>query len=357
MERDKLKTQDILVLALAVVTIIVCLLVVIPSFSQRNDMSALVTAAPATPAPTVEPTPEPTAEPTPEPTPEPDLNEEASRAMLDDMTTEEKVWQLFLATPESVAGVDLVTISGDGMQAGLESQPVGGLVYSNDNIEDETQLQEMLAGAQERSRTALFLAYDKSAGSSHITLSGNMRSLGFNLGLDESEDGLIYAAAYSDGMALDGLTAVIMPSDSVTLAADTETSESESGEEASAVPLFLSYDHVAGQLRDTDGFDGLILTPLLKGGIEGYTTDELTVGALAAGCDIICAPDDLTGAVQAVLDAINSGELSISRVNESVQRILLAKLEAGILQPLTAETTETTETATETQTLEQSTRS
>ena len=64
MNRDKLKTQDILVLVLAVITVAVCLLVLIPNFSQRNDMAAIVTAPPTPEAETTaEPTPEPTAAP------------------------------------------------------------------------------------------------------------------------------------------------------------------------------------------------------------------------------------------------------------------------------------------------------
>ena len=337
MNRDKLKTQDILVLVLAVITVAVCLLVLIPNFSQRNDMAAIVTAPP-----------------TPEPTPEPNPNEELSRAMLASMGIEEKIWQLFLATPESVTGVSPVTISGDGMQAGLESTPVGGLIYASDNIEDEAQLRDMLSGAQERSATALFLAYDKNAGSSHVSLAGNMRSLGFNLGLSDSESGLLYAAPYSDSMALDGLYAVIVSDDAVESdGGESAESESESGEAERTLPFFLSYDHVTGQLRGQDGWNGLILTPLLTGGVEGYSDGELAVGALLAGCDMICAPDDLAAAGQAILDAVNSGEIELSRLNESVQRILFAKLEAGILQPEAAEAESASESETASETAEE----
>lgn len=347
---EKLKTQDILVLALAVVTVVVCLVVLIPNFSQRNDMAAI-----ATPEPTVEPqtepeaTPEPTPEPTPELTPEPNIHEEYSRAMMESMSTEDKVWQLFLATPESITGVDVVTISGDGMQSALESYPVGGLVYSSRNIEDEQQLSDMLAGAQSRAATALFIAYDSNAGSAPITLDGSMSALGFNLGLANGESGLLCAASYSDDLSLDGIAAVIAPSYDVE-SAETESDESES-KEADTLPFYLSADSVRALRAD---WDGLVLTPLLTDGVEGYSDGELAVAALQAGCDMICALNDPISAGQAVIDAINNGELSLERVNEAVQRILFAKLESGILSVPESESTTETESLTETESVTES---
>lgn len=353
MNREKLKTQDIVVLVLAVLTVAACILVLIPNFSGRNDMATITTPEPTVePTPLVETTPEPTAtpEPTPEPTPAPDPNEELSRAMMEAMNVEERVWQLFLASPEAITGVEPVTISGDGMAAALEAYPVGGLVYDRRNVEDEEQVTDMLAGAQNRAETALFILYNDDGGDSPLSLEGEMQTFGFNLSLGQRETGLLYAAEYHDGMETGDLAAVWLGEEYVTISAG-EGAESESYESSSAetedIPLFLSGEHLSA-LRES-GWNGVIFTPYLSAGVDGYSAGELAVAALEAGCDVLCLPDDLDEAGQAVIDAINNGTLELGRINESVQRILFAKLEAGILSP----TAESTDSASDAQSVEE----
>ena len=49
--------------------------------------------------------------------------------------------------------------------------------------------------------------------------------------------------------------------------------------------------------------------------------------ALLAGVDMILMPADLDAAYQGILDAVASGELTEARIDESVTRIVRAKLE------------------------------
>lgn len=86
------------------------------------------------------------------------------------MTTEEKVAQLFLITPEALTGVEKVTISGAGTKNALEQYPIGGLLYSESNFTGEEQIKLLTSNAQkysqERIGLPLFIAVGEEGGMS-----------------------------------------------------------------------------------------------------------------------------------------------------------------------------------------------
>ena len=98
-------------------------------------------------------------------------------------------------------------------------------------------------------------------------------------------------------------------------------------------PASLSPAVVEGILRGELGFDGLVITDALAmwGVKEHYSAGEAAVAALRAGCDVLLMPDDLLTAYRAVLAAVQSGEISEGRLDESVRRILTYKALAGLL--------------------------
>lgn len=55
------------------------------------------------------------------------------------------------------------------------------------------------------------------------------------------------------------------------------------------------------------------------------------MNAVKAGCDMILSPDTLAEAAQGVIAAVESGEISQARIDESVRRILTVKEKYGIL--------------------------
>jgi beta-N-acetylhexosaminidase len=68
---------------------------------------------------------------------------------LSQMTLEQKVAQMFLITPESLTGSELVTQAGDLTKESLGKFPVGGLIYFGANIVDEEQLRSLTRNTQE----------------------------------------------------------------------------------------------------------------------------------------------------------------------------------------------------------------
>ena len=99
---------------------------------------------------------------------EEDLLNEVVQSCIAEMSLEDKVAGLFIVTPEKLTKTDKVTKAGDGTKEALEAYPVGGLVYSAQNIKDKDQLTEMLANTVSYSRYPIFLAINEGLGSDSV---------------------------------------------------------------------------------------------------------------------------------------------------------------------------------------------
>ncbi len=111
--------------------------------------------------------------------------------MIDGMTPEEKAAQLFVVTPETITGVSQVVAAGETTKEAINTYPVAGFVYLSQNLQDETQVKEMLSGVQsfseERIGLPMFLCLDEEGGTVarvagneafNVTDIGNMSDLG-----------------------------------------------------------------------------------------------------------------------------------------------------------------------------------
>jgi beta-N-acetylhexosaminidase len=103
----------------------------------------------------------------------------------------------------------------------------------------------------------------------------------------------------------------------------TETSEPASMSEL-IMTTILREELDYGGLIITDAFDMASIT-------EEYTPGEAAVGAFEAGADLILMPQNLPEAYEAVLEKVQSGEITEKRLNDTVQRILQLKYEKGIM--------------------------
>ncbi len=95
------------------------------------------------------------------------------------------------------------------------------------------------------------------------------------------------------------------------------------------LPAVFSHTMVTEQLRETLGFEGVIVTDALNmGAISNiYSSDEAAVRCIEAGIDLLLMPNDLETAVSGVVSAVENGTISEERINESVRRILKLKYE------------------------------
>ncbi len=104
-------------------------------------------------------------------------------------------------------------------------------------------------------------------------------------------------------------------------------------EDDPAIPSCLSHKVCTELLREELGFNGLIVTDSMQmNTISGsYSSAEASVMAINAGVDVILMPEDFDEAVQGILDAVEAGEISEQRIDESVRRILQEKEKLGVL--------------------------
>lgn len=98
-------------------------------------------------------------------------------------------------------------------------------------------------------------------------------------------------------------------------------------------PALFSYRLVTELLREEMGFQGVIITDGLqmKAMTDYYDSGEIAVKAVQAGVDMLLCPQDLETAAEALIRAVESGEIPEERLEESVRRILTLKKERGIL--------------------------
>lgn len=337
--------------------------------------------------------------------------------LLAGMTLEEKIYQMFIVTPEQLTGVSAVTAAGNTTKAKLEQYPVGGLIYFSANLVSEEQTKTMLSEVQrfsdEIEGVNLFLCIDEEGGrvariaknkafnveivppmanvSSEeeayhcgYTIGAYLSRLGFNVDFAPDADvltnssnsvigdrsfgsdaGIVtkYAAAYSNGLHSNGIMSTFkhFPGHGATeadthegyaytnksyaelMAAELQPFSAAGKNGVDMVmaahisvpavigddtPCSLSEKMITGILRDELQYDGLVITDALNMGAiaEKYDSSSAAVMAVKAGVDILLMPSDFKSAHSGIYTAVQNGEISEERINESVRRILIAKM-------------------------------
>lgn len=120
--------------------------------------------------------------------------------IVDSMSLEEKVAQLFLVQPEAIVDIGTATAAGDATKQAINKTPVGGFVYFSDNLQSEQQVQDMLRHVNQYSEDRIglpaFLSVDEeggtvarvaSTGRFNVTDVGNMADIGASGDVDQAK--------------------------------------------------------------------------------------------------------------------------------------------------------------------------
>lgn len=342
------------------------------------------------------------------------------RAIISQMSLEQKAAQLFIITPEALTGLQTVTQAGDATYKALQEYPVGGLIYFPQNLQSPGQLKAMTTKTQELAsclnQLPLFLSIDEEGGkvariANHegfelpkvdtmaeigktgdtsgayeagSVIGGYLEEFGINLDFAPDADVLTnpdntvvldrsfgsdpvlvtqMVKAYMKGLEEHHVygTPKHFPGHGAT------EGDSHKGfaytyktweelEQAELVPFaaliedntpFIMAGHISlpritgddtpsslspqvltGYLRETMGYNGIIITDALNMGAiqDNYPPDTAAVMALKAGADLLLMPADFKEAYAGVLDAVKTGELTEERIDQSLARILRVKL-------------------------------
>lgn len=340
---------------------------------------------------------------------------------LKKMNLQEKICQMFIATPESVPSYSSMQYMDDWFKACYDQYPIGGFIYFDVNISYDQQLRDLLKGTQDHALekgVGVFQAVDEEGGTitrvqknlwttavndmSYYgklndydtaydvgrTIGSYLEDYGFNLDFapvadvnisDTNELGnRIFS---SDPLVVsDMCTAVIKGLKSHKICStlkhfpglgagdgnthynsvlidrtkeqlDIEEFPAFKGGIAAGADFVMvghqittaSKDELPGDLssvvikdwlRGELGFEGIVITDSQAMGAitNTYTSDEAAILAVKAGTDIILMPYDLRTAVDGLKKAVNTGEIPLERINESVLRILEKKDELGLLK-------------------------
>ena len=109
-----------------------------------------------------------------------------------------------------------------------------------------------------------------------------------------------------------------------------------------SLPATMSDDILTGLLKEQMGFEGIIVTDAMNMAGIADTWDQVqsVIIAINAGVDMFCMPcrlycqadlANLDAIIDGVIAAVESGEISMDRINDAVTRILTVKENRGIL--------------------------
>jgi len=97
-------------------------------------------------------------------------------------------------------------------------------------------------------------------------------------------------------------------------------------------PATVSYNILTGVLRDELKFKGIVVTDAMdmQGLAAMFDPGEASVRAILAGADVLLMPKRAEDAINAVVAAVQKGRISRQRLDESVARVLAAKIRLGL---------------------------
>lgn len=351
--------------------------------------------------------------------------EDAARVerILSGMSVEQKVYQMFMITPEMLTGASTATEAGEMTNEALKRYPVGGLIYFAANLKTREQTQAMITGTQRMAREngalGLFIGVDEEGGAvaraadklgttkfapmktigdqgdpelaydAYRTIARDISQFGFNLDFAPVADVItnpknteIGSRAFGTdadlvsnmvsqaikGLQDNGVLAAVkhFPGHGNTVAnshyATTTTDRTleqmrglellpfgagiEAGAELvlishltatnvdDSAPASLNKTIITDILRNQLGFEGIVVTDALRmmAIAANYAPEQISIQAVNAGVDLLLMPANFKATSAALIEAVKSGKITEERIDESVRRILSAKLRYGIIE-------------------------
>jgi beta-N-acetylhexosaminidase len=102
--------------------------------------------------------------------------------------------------------------------------------------------------------------------------------------------------------------------------------------DTSGVPATLSPKVLTGLLRESLGYNGVLITDAMDmaGVLRQFGAAEAARRAVGAGADVLLMPSDVPGTIDAVVSAVREGRYDEARIDASVRRLLEWKRGFGL---------------------------
>ena len=340
--------------------------------------------------------------------------------IVDRLTIEEKIAQMFFVTPEALIGQSTMTALQQELDNAVQDYPVGGFIMMENNIVSPEQITDFNGALKELSRKRIgmlpFLGVDEEGGevariadneNFQTNNVGNMSDIGSSGDISNAYNAGAYIGAY---LKTYGFNVDFAPDADVWINADNSVVKyrafsSDAGQTAAMVeqavqgfhsqgictalkhfpghgatgqdshegaaysqrsleqlrqceflpfesgirsgtefvmvghialpevtgndiPAALSGQIIAQLLRKELGYKGIVITDAMNMGAIAnyYSAADAAVQSIEAGADMILMPSDFKAAYQGVLDAVQKGKISEERIDESLRRIIVLKI-------------------------------
>ena len=104
--------------------------------------------------------------------------------------------------------------------------------------------------------------------------------------------------------------------------------------EPEEIPATVSSKVLTGVLRDEMKFQNIIVTDAMdmQGVAQMFTPGEAAVRAIDAGADVLLMPLNPETVIRALVSAVENGRLKRARIDDSVMRVLEAKVRVGVMK-------------------------
>lgn len=303
-------------------------------------------------------------------------SQKQAQKLTEKLTLEQKLYQMMFVTPEALTQTKQVVRAGAATQAAIEKRPVGGVLYTSQSLQTKAQIKDMLShtqsyakesktgipvflGAQEQEgsnapvaqalQTTSVLKADKSTDEKTAyalgqTIAQELSSVGFTVNLapavgDDADIASGEIKGLQENHVLSAVSAFPNSTDNAAFQACIKQNpafmivSNDTIKEYDTVPCSVSSKVMTDLLRKKLGYTGIIMTDALsdKELTDSYTEQKAAVLAVQAGADMLLEPSDVDAVYQALFQAVSDGKLTEQRIDESVQRILTAKIDGGLI--------------------------
>lgn len=218
----------------------------------------------------------------------------------------------------TLRGLGVTGLLGPAVDVGLETGSALGARVFSDDPEQVARFAGASVRAYRKGRLFTSAAHFPGLGAADQSTEEGPASVG--LGPDELRDRdlLPFVAAVKAGVPAVVLSHALYPINDFT------------------APASLSREVVTDLLRDELGFEGAAITDDLADPAitTSYSIPDAAIAALRAGADMVFISGpagDQQAAYAAMLGAVRSGEIPRSRLDEAVERILVAKERYGLI--------------------------
>ena len=305
-------------------------------------------------------------------------SQKRANELLDAMTLEQKLYQMMFVTPEALTQTKQVVRAGTATQEAIEKRPVGGVLYTRQSLQGKAQIKDMLSNTQSyaeasKSGVPVFLGVQEQGGS-NAPVAQALRTKSILNAAESTDEQTAYALGQTIAQELSGVGFTVNLAPAVGDDADIASGEikglqknhvlsaasafpGEDEENLSAfeacikqkpafmivtnaqnkmydtVPCSVSSKVMTDLLRKKLNYTGIIMTDALQDTAltEQYAEGEAAVLAVQAGADMLLEPSDVDAVYRALFQAVSDGKLTEQRIDDSVQRILTAKIDSGLI--------------------------